>query len=226
MRGAIARHKYYWMKPDFFRSVSFGLLFLITSIVFNHFASIYATERASNSVTDLLLDNLPIMNVDFIVNEGAVLFGLFIFLLLFLEPKRIPFTIKSAALFVMTRAFFIMFTHLGLIQEHSYLDPLDFFQALSVGGDYFFSGHTGFPFLMALIFWRNKTIRNVCLFTSVFFATSVILGHLHYSIDVFAAFFITYGIFSLAREFFKKDLRLLNTDEALIEAAKAPFAND
>lgn len=226
MKNTLVKHKHYWRQHDFPRSVSFGFLFLLVSIIFNHFASIYATDRASSAVTDLLLDNLPVINVDFIVNEGMGIFAFFIVIVILLEPKRLPFAIKSIALFYFIRSFFIMFTHLGLIPDRSYIDPLDFFQALSVGGDYFFSGHTGFPFLLALIFWRNKAIRDICLLASVFFAVSVIFGHLHYSIDVFAAFFITYSIFSLAREFFKKDYRLFYTEDAVIEAAKAPFADD
>jgi hypothetical protein len=39
------------------------------------------------------------------------------------------------------------------------------------------------------------------------FGLSVLIAHIHYSIDVFAAPFMAYSIFSLARYFFKKDAR-------------------
>ncbi len=35
---------------------------------------------------------------------------------------------------------------------------------------------------------------------SIVFAVVVLLGHLHYSIDVASAYFITFSIFSLAKE--------------------------
>ena len=81
-------------------------------------------------------------------------------------------------------------------------------EKFAFGGDLFFSGHTGLPFLMALIFWDNKYLRWIFILTSVMFATVVLLAHLHYSIDVLSAFFITYTIFHIALFLFKKDRRL------------------
>jgi membrane-associated phospholipid phosphatase len=208
MKKIAVRHKACWIEKGFFKSVLLGVVLLLLSVIFNHFASEYATSRASGPVSDLLLDNLPVVNVDFVVNEGAVLFGYFIVAVIFLRPKRIPFVIKSIALFVLIRAIFITFTHLGPIPEHSYIDTTEMFSGLATGGDYFFSGHTGMPFLMALFFWQDRRLRFSFLAISVLFAVSVILGHLHYSIDVFAAFFITYTIYVMAKRFFRRDYSL------------------
>jgi membrane-associated phospholipid phosphatase len=76
---------------------------------------------------------------------------------------------------------------------------------ISFGGDLFFSGHTGMPFLLALIFWEDKWTRFLFLGFSIMFGIVVLLAHLHYSIDVLSAFFITYTIFHLALYIFKKD---------------------
>jgi hypothetical protein len=83
---------------------------------------------------------------------------------------------------------------------------------LFFGADLFFSAHTGMPFLGALAFWKEKEIRYFSLFGSLFFAVVVLLGHLHYSIDVASAFFITYGIFHIAQYFFPKDWKLFSSD--------------
>lgn len=40
-------------------------------------------------------------------------------------------------------------------------------------------------------------------------AALVLLGHLHYSIDVFAAFFIVYVIFIIAKRVFKGEYEML-----------------
>jgi len=48
------------------------------------------------------------------------------------------------------------------------------------------------------------------LAASLIFGAAVLFGHLHYSIDVFAAFFITYAIFHIAQKFFPKDYKLLH----------------
>jgi membrane-associated phospholipid phosphatase len=82
---------------------------------------------------------------------------------------------------------------------------------LTFGGDLFFSGHTGLPFLMALIFWNHPRLRYTFIAASLIFGTSAILGHYHYSIDVFAAYFITYSIFHIARTMFRSDLRLFES---------------
>jgi hypothetical protein len=73
------------------------------------------------------------------------------------------------------------------------------------GSDFFFSGHAGAPFLMALIFWDAPLLRYIFLAWSVFFSVIVLLGHLHYTIDVAAAYFITYGIYHIARWLFWRE---------------------
>ena len=207
------RHKALWNNKNFLTSVATGVLFVAASVLFNHFTSAYATVKAGNPVDDIMLSNLPVFNVDFIVNEGMMMFVSFVAFLLFLEPKRIPFTLKSTAIFYITRATFIAMTHLGPFPERSFLDPKDLLYSLNFGGDYFFSGHTGWPFLIALIFWHNKRVRWIALSASIVFGTSVILGHLHYSIDVFSAFFIAYGIFHIAQNFFPRDFALFHREE-------------
>ena len=59
---------------------------------------------------------------------------------------------------------------------------------------------------MTLVFWKDKILRYLLLASSLFFGTVVLMGHLHYTIDVVAAFFITYSIYSIATVFFKKDM--------------------
>ena len=158
---------------------------------------------------DLIISNTPVFNVSWIVNEGAMIFAIYLIIMGLLKPKVVPFALKSAALFILIRSAFITLTHLGPFPDHSYINQAAFFSPLNLGSDFFFSGHTGLPYLMALIFWEHKIIRNVCLVASVIFGISVLLGHLHYSIDVFSAFFITYSIFVISQKIFPKDFKLL-----------------
>ncbi|MDO8669695.1 MAG: phosphatase PAP2-related protein [Candidatus Buchananbacteria bacterium] len=204
----IKNHKELWQKTDFIISVLSGFLFLIGSLVINYFAGIYATERASNAVTDIILDNLPVINTEFIFIQGIFIFLFFVTWLLIKEPKRIPFVLKTIALFVVVRSIFISLTHLGLSPENTFSNYTGIIKIFTFGGDLFFSGHTGLPFLMALVFWRDKYLRYIFIISSVVFGAAVLLGHLHYSIDVFAAFFITDGIFRIAEKLFAKDRQL------------------
>ncbi|MEI8091030.1 MAG: phosphatase PAP2-related protein [bacterium] len=83
---------------------------------------------------------------------------------------------------------------------------------MNFGADLFFSGHTGLPFLFALIFWNNKWMRYLFVLTAIYFGAIVLLGHLHYSIDVLSAFFITYTIRHINEFLWKKDkLYMVNT---------------
>ena len=205
----IEKHKELWKNPRFILSSATAFLFLIGSLVINYIAGTYATQNASNAVSDIILDNIPKINTDFMFVQVFFMFWFFVAFLLINEPKHIPFVLKSIALFVFIRSIFINLTNIGPYPDNDFLASSgDFMKKFTFGGDLFFSGHTGLPFLMALIFWENKTLRVGFILTSIIFGTAVLLGHLHYSIDVFAAFFITEGIYRIAEKIFAKDLKL------------------
>ncbi len=208
MNRLFEKHKFQWSQRSFLFSALLAFLFFVLSLVINHLAGNYADKMASNSVTDIILDNLPVVNVNGIFIYGAILFGVFIVILLIWEPKQIPFIIKSVALFYLVRAIFVSLTHIGPILQQAPPVSNIILNSLTFGADYFFSGHTGLPFLMALSFWSNKYLRSIFLVSSFIFGASALLGHYHYSIDVFAAFFIAYSIFHIAQWLFAKDYRL------------------
>ncbi len=186
-------------------SAALGLAFFSVSLVVNYFAGLYATRLASNAVTDFFLDVLPVWDTDEFFIYGAILMLVGILLLVARRPEYFPFVTKTIALFILTRSLFMGVTHLGLIPEGVPLPADNPIRWITFGGDLFFSGHVGMPFLMALIFWRDKIIRYIFIAVSVIFGAVVLLGHFHYSIDVFAAYFITYGVVDISKAFFAKD---------------------
>ncbi len=211
----LRRYRQYASQKEFRVAVLLSLLTFFSSLVVVFYAIGYATESASNSVTDIILSNVPVYDVDGLFVYGTVLFVMFGVLLLVAHPKRIPFALHAVALFYFVRAGFISLTHLGPFPM-SAVDSFDFGTLASrvfTGGDLFFSGHTGLAFLMALIFWKEKNLRYVFLAGSVYFGVIVLLGHFHYSIDVASAFFITYGIFHIAEWLFPKDRAVFLADE-------------
>lgn len=203
------KHKECWFRKGFRLSLIFGLFLILTSFVVNNYAQIFASSHANNSESDILLDNLPTVDVHLIYSEGAILFIIGLFIILLAEPKYIPFVLKSIAVFIIFRSFFMVLTHLAPPAAQIYIDPTDYIQRLSHGDDLFFSGHTGLPFLLAIIFWHKKYLKWLFLICTLIGGTIVILGHIHYSIDVFSALFISFGIFHIAKYLFAKDYKLL-----------------
>lgn len=202
------KHKTYWIQKTFIASVIFGILLMAVSVFINNYAQAYAASHVSNSVSDILLDNIPPVDVHLIYSEGAIIFVLILIIVLIYEPKHTPFVLKSIALFIVIRSLFMVLTHLAPPATAIYINPSDYIQRLSQGDDLFFSGHTGLPALLTYVFWQNKYLRYLFLTCTVIGGTAVILGHLHYSIDVFSALFISFGIFHISKNLFPADYKL------------------
>ena len=183
-----------------------SLLLLVGSCIVNYLALLYARDSASNPVTDIVLSNTRAFDVEDIFFYGPLVFWVCVSAFLFSRPKTIPFAIKSVALFILVRSVFISLTHIGPFPIKVPLDSIpSYFQYFSSGADLFFSGHTGLPFLFALMFWESIWLRRIFVVCSIFFGAIVLLGHFHYSIDVLSAFFITYSIYHIALQLFRKD---------------------
>ncbi|MEI6596947.1 MAG: phosphatase PAP2-related protein [bacterium] len=212
MKHIFLKHKFYWSQKQFVFSALLGLLLLATSLMINYYANLYAIKKAGNSVGDLLLNILPVVNTNIIFFEGAIVFLFLLFVLLVYEPKGIPFVIKSIALFVAIRSCFVVLTHFGPDPTRAPFDDNAFLAIFTSSSDLFFSGHTGLPYLFALIFWQQRPWRLFFLGSSIIAAVSVLLAHYHYTIDVASAFFITYGIFHIARRLFEKDYNLFHSN--------------
>lgn len=204
----LQKHKQFWFQKESLIQGLVGLFFLGVSLLINYFANLYASISVSNIATDIILDNLPVMDMSFIFIYGALLFIIILAILLLSEPKHLPFVLKSIALFLVTRSFFMILTHLAPPITGSNGYGIDELRVISSGDDLFFSAHAGLPFMLALIYWKRDFWKWFFLISTVVGATSVLLGHLHYSIDVFSAFFIAFGIYQIALHIFRKDYEL------------------
>ncbi len=200
---------------DHIRSLLVALVLLGLAVVFQFYASAYSSRVPSNSVPDLILNILPIVNTNFLIVEGALFAIAGTIILLLFKPKYLIFSLKAAAIFIATRAVFVSVTHLGIYPGQIGPDGTGLFDGIYTGlgleAGFFFSGHTGLTFLMALIFWEERFWRYIYLVLCVTFAIGVLLAHVHYSIDVLAAPYITYSIFSISKYFFKEDYALISS---------------
>lgn len=182
--------------------------FAVCYLVIFPYSINFANTHAGGSVPDLILSNVPVFNVvDFFV-YGMFALVTFILALCVLDPKGVPFILNCLSIFVLIRSVFVTLTHLGPFPTHALSDFGPTITNAFFGADFFFSGHTGAPFLMALIFWDNLTLRYIFITWSIFFGVIVLLGHLHYSIDVLSAYFITYTIYRICLWLFPQDYKL------------------
>ena len=209
----IARYRDSWFDRYFRFSAPIAVAAFIGAMFVNFWAIHQATNNASASVTDIILSNIPVFEVDGIFVYGTLLVVLVSVVMLLMHPKRIPFALHAVTLFIFIRSAFTLMTHLGPC-EVAYLS--DFGATITnsfFGADQFFSGHTGMPFLGALAFWGvNNKLKWFFLLSSIFFATVVLLGHIHYTIDVVSAFFITYGIYHITLWLFPRERKLFLDD--------------
>lgn len=204
MKSLVIRYTGLIQEQSYLYNLILGLCLLVLSFIVNNYASLYATQIAGPAVPDLLLDHIHLYDVSFIHVYAALSFWLvFIFYLFLFRPELIPFISKTAALFILIRSVFICLTHMGAPANNLTIPAFSSF--FIYNGDLFFSGHVGGPFLLALIFWKEKGLRYLYLGSSIFFGLIVLMGHIHYSIDVLSAPFITYGVYQLARTFFSTD---------------------
>jgi hypothetical protein len=197
------------------RSLINALILLALATVFQFYASAYVNRVPSNSVADLFLSILPVVNLNFLIVEGALCAIAFSILLIAAKPQYLLFTLKAAAIFIATRAVFIAVTHIGIYPGGVSPDPTGFFDrtytGLGLEAGFFFSGHTGLPFLMGLIFWDEKLWRYVYMTMSVVFGIAVLFAHVHYTIDVLAAPYMAYGIYKMSQYFFAEDYKMIES---------------
>ena len=216
MADLFREHRGGFWAPARKRSLYVGLLLIALAIVIQVTAGHYSARNAllAPPESDLFLGHLPVVNMGFFLVGFTILFWAFSCWLLALHPRYLLFGVKAIALFIISRAIFMNLTHEG-IYPGGVVPSVDnlgfgFYHLLTFQGNLFYSGHTGFPFLMMLVFWNNTFWRRFFLVATFAFGAAVLLAHVHYSIDVFAAPFIVYGMFVITSKFFPEDYALLN----------------
>ncbi len=197
-------------EKGFLQRVLIAICFFAFALFINHFIGVYVESIDGPALSDLILNNLKPIDFGptstYLQRLAMVIVAVCI---LFIWPTKIPFTLKAIAFLLIVRSFCLPLTHLGLplgrIPDEIGSSNLDY---INFTKDLFFSGHVAYPFFVFLLFERQKIIKYFMLINSMILSFIVLAMHLHYSIDVVAAYFFAYGTYKMATYFFKKDYEL------------------
>lgn len=182
-----------------------SIMFFIIANIINQLAGHYVDKKASAAVSDLILDRLGPLNLSFIFTYGYItLLVIFFTYPLAAKVRELHSAISQFSLLILVRSFFIILTHLRSPLDAVSTDlPTIYGIFNSFSNDLFFSGHVALAFLGFLLF-RKEKIGIFFLIASFIMAFTVLAMHVHYSIDVFAAYFITYGSYKAGNWLFSK----------------------
>ncbi len=184
-------------------------------------AALWNELRPAPSLPDLVIAHVPYVPWVDRVNYVAWLL-LYVPLsgaLLFVDLRRWGRYMVTGGLVSLARGFTIALTGLGppdpahtgdglmgrppLTALLDLLSPIDVFAhgaaRTYLTKDLFFSGHTATTFLLVLYLWNIPKLRWAALAAHLVVVSTVLLGHLHYGIDIAGAYAVTFAVFA-ARE--------------------------
>lgn len=197
-------------------SLIIGLLMSIFGFFITDMANIYNDARKYVSVGDVIIDNIPVVNMEIIFTWGIYFLAVLmvVYPLLF-KPEIGPFALKAFAILMYARAGFILLTNIGPPADSFYvgIDKIGghVLTSFLFRNDMFFSGHVAYPFMAFLVYGEARILRWIFFAGAIVEGIAVLFMHIHYSIDVFAAFFIAYGIYKVTSNLFEKmNMRYVN----------------
>jgi membrane-associated phospholipid phosphatase len=159
----------------------------------------YVESRNGFSFDDPILELFNPIDLTwfiFILIYGSLLTAI---VYLFPNAEKLLFAVQLYTIMVIVRIIAMWLMPLNPPDQMIMLvDPfVEFFgTGKTLTKDLFFSGHTATLFILFLS-TDNRILKTVFLASTIGVAVSVLLQHVHYSIDVFAALFFTYTCFHI-----------------------------
>ena len=195
--------KEYFQNPKRKLETILSFLFLITALISLANFLNYVETRNGIVLPDPLLNLFQPINLTWLT-FGIIYFSLLLTIfLLAKKPESILLTIQTYVLIIAVRIVMMYVVPFNPPKNMLALnDP--FVQFFGTGQiltkDLFFSGHTAIMFLFYLVA-KSKKIKKILIVLTIIVAASVIIQHVHYTVDVLVAPFVTYGCYSAVKYF-------------------------
>jgi len=173
-----------------------------------------ADQRALPAGNDWFLRHLPLVNTLPILSWGW--FGLHLYAAgaaVAYQPRRIPFLFFLLTVYMVVRTAFVFLSPIGAPSGMVDMRIHDVIFSKILGtwtftNEFVFSGHTSIPFLFFL-FFKTPGLKRLMFVGSIVMAVSVLLSRNHYTVDVIAAFFMSYSVYALSKAGYKRLLEPL-----------------
>lgn len=171
-----------------------GLAALVCARLLNAFMGMHVTTRGGPALNDIFLDAVTRIDVVWLhLFLSSVMYTLVIGVFVFL-PRRAPFLLWTLVTIVLLRVCALPLTELGM-----YVDAVRIDSDYTFGGDLFFSGHVAIATAISYFYWDIRFMRVLTVGLLMLTIGTLIVGHLHYSIDIFTGLFVGYGATALVR---------------------------
>jgi len=186
------------------RMLVIAAVLTVVGLAADYYCGSYVTVTPGAKVPDLILDKIPPVDLGFLFVYGyMVLLMIMCLYPAFFRVRTLPMVAIQFSVLLTLRSVFMIFTHLETPAGSVAVGFPGFFEHLYFENDMFFSGHTAMPFLGFYLFRRGR-LRYVFLVGAIVMGTAALAMHLHYSIDVFGAFFMTYCSYRMGQRLLRK----------------------
>ncbi len=175
-----------------FFSVLAGMALNIASQTYLH--NYMSEGKTLPMLSDLILDNLPVMDVSLVYDIVCLIpiFSVFVYIFHKKDFNRVPFILLMVGIFYLVRGVFIVLTPFGNPPMFGGSDPLfNGFSKYELG--VYPSGHAGNVFMLYLLV-NDSFYKKLILTCLVIVIIALFLSHGHYSIDIFSGIFFSYAI--------------------------------
>ncbi|MBL0104667.1 MAG: phosphatase PAP2 family protein [Bacteroidetes bacterium] len=189
---------------------SFRNQFVITLIGILSFMFIFPSffdwieSRTGKVLTDILLDQIPAMDVSFLIFfflYSGIVVGVAAH---YNHPKVILIAMQTYLLITLLRmasiTLFPLNPPIGYIPLHEPFVQLFVKGSKIISHDLFFSGHVS-TILSIYFSTRRRIINRYLLLCSIMISVLVLVQHVHYTIDVIAAVVLTYLVYKFCKRF-------------------------